>query len=180
MTLQNAKDWQTRLEQNGGHFPDDIFKWILFNENVWISFKISLNSVLKFRINNIPLLDQVMAWSRNYFTRSNTKQIHHLDTVSQIYHNPILRFKYGSWYILFGTILLKMILVFTSCGLIEGHILYDGQKLYLHIQFKRLLFVLHNRFRPRRNHLKHYKFAKKNTRFEKHCESFLLSKIYTS
>ena len=31
-----------RPRQNGRHFPDDIFKWIFLNENVWISIHISL------------------------------------------------------------------------------------------------------------------------------------------
>ena len=35
----------SRLRQNGCHFPDDIFKWIFFNENVWILIKISLKFV---------------------------------------------------------------------------------------------------------------------------------------
>ena len=34
-----------RPKQNGRHFPDDIFKCIFFNENVWISLKISLRFV---------------------------------------------------------------------------------------------------------------------------------------
>ena len=29
-----------RPKQNGRHFPDDIFKWIFLDENVWISIKI--------------------------------------------------------------------------------------------------------------------------------------------
>ena len=37
-----------RLRQNGPHFPDDIFKWIFFNENVWISIQISLTRILKY------------------------------------------------------------------------------------------------------------------------------------
>ena len=36
-----------RLRQNGCHFPDDTFKCMFFNENVWISIKISLKFVLK-------------------------------------------------------------------------------------------------------------------------------------
>ena len=33
-----------RPRQNGRHFPDDIFKWIFLNQNVWIS----INILLKF------------------------------------------------------------------------------------------------------------------------------------
>ena len=34
-----------RPRQNGRHFPDDIFKCLFLNENVWISIKISLKFV---------------------------------------------------------------------------------------------------------------------------------------
>ena len=50
-----------RYEQ---HFADDIFKCIFWNENVWISIKISLKFVLKGPINNIPALVQIMACRR--------------------------------------------------------------------------------------------------------------------
>ena len=53
-----------RPRQNGRHFPDDIFKWIFVNENVWISIKISLKFVPRGPVNNIPTLVQVMAWRR--------------------------------------------------------------------------------------------------------------------
>ena len=53
-----------RPRQNGRHFADDIFKWILLNENVWIPSKISLNFVLQGTINNIPPLVQMIAWRR--------------------------------------------------------------------------------------------------------------------
>ena len=49
---------------HGRHFPDDIFTRIFFNENVWISIKISLKFVPKGPINNIPSLVQIMAWRR--------------------------------------------------------------------------------------------------------------------
>ena len=52
-----------RLRRNG-HFADDIFKRIFFNENVWISIKISLNFVPKGPVNNIPALVQIMAGRR--------------------------------------------------------------------------------------------------------------------
>ena len=51
-----------RRRQNGRHFPDDIFKWVFLNENIWILLKISLKFVPKVRINNIPALVQIMAW----------------------------------------------------------------------------------------------------------------------
>ena len=53
-----------RLRQNGQHFPDNIFKCIFFNENIWILIKISLKFVPKVLINNIPALVQIMAWRR--------------------------------------------------------------------------------------------------------------------
>ena len=53
-----------RLRQNGRHFPDDIFKRIFLNENVWISLRISLKFVPNGPINNIPALVQIMAWRR--------------------------------------------------------------------------------------------------------------------
>ena len=51
-----------RPRQNGQHFPDNIFKHIVFNENVWISIKISLKFLPKGPINNVPALVQIMAW----------------------------------------------------------------------------------------------------------------------
>ena len=51
-----------RPRQDGRHFPDDIFKCIFPNENAWLSIKISLKFVPKGPINNIPSLDQIMAW----------------------------------------------------------------------------------------------------------------------
>ena len=54
----------TWLRQNGWHFADDIFKCIFFNENVWISIKISLNFVPMGPTNNIPALVRTMAWRR--------------------------------------------------------------------------------------------------------------------
>ena len=47
------------------NFANDIFKHIFFNENVWISIKISLKFVPKGPINNIPALIQIMAWRRS-------------------------------------------------------------------------------------------------------------------
>ena len=53
-----------RPRQNGRHFPDDIFKCIFLNENMWISIKFSLKFVSKGPINNIPALVQIMVWRR--------------------------------------------------------------------------------------------------------------------
>ena len=48
-----------RPRQNDRHFPDNIFKFIFFNENVWILIKIS--NIPVGRINNIPALVQKRA-----------------------------------------------------------------------------------------------------------------------
>ena len=53
-----------RPREDVRHFPDGIFKCILFNENVWILIKISLKFVPKGPINNIPTLVQIMTWRR--------------------------------------------------------------------------------------------------------------------
>ena len=45
-------------------FAAEFFKWIVLNENFWITFKISLKFVPGGPINNIPALDQLMAWYR--------------------------------------------------------------------------------------------------------------------
>ena len=52
-----------RPRQNGCHFTVVIFKYISFNENVWISIKSSL-IFSKGPIHNIPSLVQMMAWRR--------------------------------------------------------------------------------------------------------------------
>ena len=54
-----------RPRRNEQHFADDIFKRIFFNENVWISIKISVKFVPKGPINNITALVQTMAWRRS-------------------------------------------------------------------------------------------------------------------
>ena len=51
-----------RLRQNCRHFPDNIFKPIFLNENIWILIKISLKFDPKGPINSIPALVEIMAW----------------------------------------------------------------------------------------------------------------------
>ena len=51
-----------RLRQNGHLLPDDIFKCIFLNENVWILIKISLKFVPMGPCNHIPALVHIMAW----------------------------------------------------------------------------------------------------------------------
>ena len=63
--MPSQHNWiKLRPRQDGRHFPDDNFKRIFFNENVWIPIKISLKFVHKCQINNIPALFQIMAWRR--------------------------------------------------------------------------------------------------------------------
>ena len=56
--------WHIEVKTYGRFFPDDIFKCIFLNENIWISIKISLKYVPKDPINNIRALVQIMAWRR--------------------------------------------------------------------------------------------------------------------
>ena len=53
-----------RPSQNGRYFADDIFKCIFLNENACTSLMISLKFVPKVRINNIPVLVQIVALCR--------------------------------------------------------------------------------------------------------------------
>ena len=51
---KSANKWRPR--QNSHHSPEDIFKYIFLNENVYIFITILLKFVLKGPINNIPVL----------------------------------------------------------------------------------------------------------------------------
>ena len=51
-----------RPRQDGCYFPDDIFRCIFLNENIWIAINISLSFVPKGPIDNISALVQIMAW----------------------------------------------------------------------------------------------------------------------
>ena len=53
-----------RPRQNGRHFPDEIFRCIFFNENIWIAINISPSFVPTGPIDNIPSLGQIMVWRR--------------------------------------------------------------------------------------------------------------------
>ena len=50
--------------QNGRQSPEDIFKCIFQNKNVWISLDISQKFVPKVQINIMPVLVQIIAWRR--------------------------------------------------------------------------------------------------------------------
>ena len=73
-----------RARRNGQHFAD-IFKPTLFNENVWISIKISLKFVPRSPINNISALVQIMAWRRPAIIWTN--------------HTIVWFFRVPRWYI---------------------------------------------------------------------------------
>ena len=53
-----------RRRQNSWHFPDDIFKCTVLNENVLFPIKIDLKFVPMGPINNILVVLQIMAWCR--------------------------------------------------------------------------------------------------------------------
>ena len=63
-----VEKWLTHWDraEMDNFLADNIFKCILFNENVWISIKISLKFVPKGSINNIPVLVQIIAWRRSF------------------------------------------------------------------------------------------------------------------
>ena len=54
----------SRPIQNGRHFPDDRFKCLFLNGNIWINIEIPMYFVPGGQINNIPALFQMMAWRR--------------------------------------------------------------------------------------------------------------------
>ena len=54
-----------RPRRDGRHFVDDIYMWILFNENCCILIEFSLKYVRKGPIDNSPTLVQIMAWCRS-------------------------------------------------------------------------------------------------------------------
>ena len=54
-----------RPRQNGRYFPDDVFKRIFLNENIWNSLRILLKLVPKVPVNTVPALVEIMAWCRS-------------------------------------------------------------------------------------------------------------------
>ena len=116
-----------RPRQNGRHFPDDIFKCIFLNENVWIPNKISLKFVPKGSINNIPALVQIMAWRR-----PGDKPLSEPMLVSLLTHICVTR---PQWV---NTFLLDICLHSLSCG--------DTLQIWMWV----------NSLRPRRNFQVHF------------------------
>ena len=52
-----------RLRQNGRHFFSmDIFKCVVFKQNIYIPNKVSLEYGPKGPMNNIPTLVEIIAW----------------------------------------------------------------------------------------------------------------------
>ena len=54
-----------RPRHDGCHFTDNIFKYIILNENVWISTDILQKFIPKGLIDNTAALVQIMAWRRS-------------------------------------------------------------------------------------------------------------------
>ena len=93
-----------RPTQNGHHFPEEILKWIILNENLWISNNISLRIVPMGPINHIPARVQIMVWHRpgvwrpqwfkmfwhlSFYTASNIKCDHWTDLIHIYIHTYI-------------------------------------------------------------------------------------------
>ena len=81
-----------RPKQNGRHIPDDIFKCIFLNENVWISVKIPPKFVPMGPVNNIPSLVQIVAWRR-----PGDKPLSEPMMVSLLTHICITRPQWVNW-----------------------------------------------------------------------------------
>ena len=62
--VKTAVSSSLNTRQDGRHFPDDIFKYILLNENMRLSIKTSLKFAPKGPIDNILTLAHMMVWSR--------------------------------------------------------------------------------------------------------------------
>ena len=69
----------------GRHFPDDIFKCIFLNENLWISNKIPLKYVTQGSIDNKPSLVQIMDSWTDY------------NPLSEIWWCTLLTYIYVTW-----------------------------------------------------------------------------------
>ena len=102
-----------RPRQDGRHFPDDTFKCIFFNENVWISLKNSLKFVPKVHIINILALVQIMAWPRPGDKPSSEPMMFSLLTHICI-TQPQWVILYISWWCLFFNMLTTWILTLIS------------------------------------------------------------------
>ena len=106
-----------RPRGNEQDFADDIFKRIFFNENVWISIKISLKFVPKGPINNFPALVQIMAWHR-----SGDKPLSEQMMVNFPTHICVTRPQWVNWMYLYVNLFVHYsILDVVVCGLVYGN-----------------------------------------------------------
>ena len=69
-------------------FADDIFESIFYNENIWISIKISLKFVPKGPIDNKPSLIHIKAWCRTSGKPLSALQWRHNEHDSVSNHQP--------------------------------------------------------------------------------------------
>ena len=114
--------WQSVLKtlrprQNGRHFPDDGFKCIFLNENVWVLIKISLIFVPKGPIKNISALVQIMAWRW-----PGGKPLSEPMMVSLLTHSCVTRPQWVKmWLIFYG-----LLVIVISCYIIYMIYWYDS------------------------------------------------------
>ena len=90
INLKECKIEQWVRDKMVAIFPADIFKCISWNENVWISIKISLKFVPKGPINEILSLVKKMAWCR-----SGNKPLSEPMVVSSLTHICVTRPQWG-------------------------------------------------------------------------------------
>ena len=105
--------------QNGLQFPDDIFKGILLNENVWVSLKISLTFVPKARINNIPALVQIRAYRGPGAKPLSEPMVVSLFTHICINWSQLIAIQCNVWYDISPWIVLCHVVPFSLCMLYQ-------------------------------------------------------------
>ena len=120
-----------RPRQNGRHFPDDIFKRISLNENVWITIKISLKFVPKGPINNIPALVQIMAWRR-----LGDKPLSEPMLVSLLMHICVTRPQWVNTNLKWPLLLYNCIMLWIS----KKYILWDVNRYTYHICVRNIFY----------------------------------------
>ena len=102
-----------RPRQHGSHFIDNIFKWILFNENAWILIKISLKFVPKGPNNNNLALFQILA------CRLGNKSLSEPMMVSLLMHAYMCHSASMSYLLRLQDILQDLVGPFQKCWLIS-------------------------------------------------------------
>ena len=93
-----------RPRQNRRHFPDDIFRCIFVNENIWISIKIAPKFVPQGPISNIQALVQIMACCGLGVSRGPSLRIIELrpGTKTNILRALYIVRPWNMWYWLYG------------------------------------------------------------------------------